>query len=257
MSRIIRKLINRCHSISIQNGRLKIIPNDGGNVPKDWFNNNSDRIVSELAQLTNQSIYVYSHYKTGTFFKGKAPGVMITLTDLLTGENIYAIFNAVLKRKRNTKAGVAGATLPKGKFTVGRQSALYKLWLKTYLELPRRPSELYKSMSKLKSIYLTAQKSNDNKLSNSSIKLFSCDSQTIHTLLGGKLVTSQWQSGGNLVVSSSGMELGQAQVARSGVNDIALSQGNSTLQVNSKHERAKPRVIKSKDIESTCHDVVE
>jgi hypothetical protein len=253
MSRIITSLISKGHSVSIQNGRLEIIPSNGAIVPPDWLNNYSHRIASEVAQLVSQSLYVYSHYKTGTFKKGIAPGVMVSLNDLLTGENVYAIFNAELKRKRNTKSGNAGAALPKGKFTVGRQSALYKLWLKTDLELPRRPSELYKSIGKLKSIYVTAQRTNESKLSNSSIEMFSCDSQTIQRLIGGNLVASQWQFGGNLVASNGGMELGQAQVANNGVNDIAVSQVNSALQANSKCESDKPRVIESKGNQSTCH----
>jgi hypothetical protein len=252
MSRIIKNLINKGHSVAIQNGRLEIISSNGAIVPQDWFNNNSHKIALEVAQLVNQSIYVYSLYQTGTYYKGIAPGVMISLNDLLTGENVYAIFNAELKRKRNTKSGNAGAALPKGKFTVGRQSALYKLWLKTDLELPRRPSELYKSMGKLKSIYLTAQISNKSKLSNRSIEMFSCDSQTIHRLIGGNLVASQWQLGGKVVASNGGTELGQTQVASNGVNDIAASQADRALQANSKYESDKLRVIKSKGNGSTC-----
>lgn len=252
MSRIITSLISKGHSVSIQNGRVEIIPSKGAIVPPIWLNNHSHRIASEVAQLVNQSIYVYSHYKTGTFNKGIAPGVMVSLNDLLTGENVYAIFNAELKRKRNTKSGNAGAALPKGKFTVGRQSALYKLWLKTDLELPRRPSELYKSIGKLKSIYLTAQRTNESKLSNSSIEMFSCDSQTIQRIIGGNFVASQWQLGGKEVASNGGMELGQTQVANSGVNDIASSQVDSILQANSKYVCDKPRVAESKGNESTC-----
>ena len=252
MSRIIKSLISKGHSVAIQNGRLEIIPSNGAIVPPIWLNNHSHRIASEVAQLVNQSIYVYSHYKTGTFNKGIAPGVMVSLNNLLTGENVYAIFNAELKRKRNTKSGNAGAALPKGKFTVGRQSALYKLWIKTDLELPRRPSELYKSIGKLKSIYLTAQRTNESKLSNSSIAMFSCGSQTIQRLIGGNFVASQWQLGGKVVASSGGMELGQTQVASNGVNDIVSSQVDSNLQANSKYVCDKPRVTESKGNESKC-----
>lgn len=252
MTRIIKRLINLGYSVAINDGRLEVKTKSGCKPSSDWLNQNSSKIASEVAQLVNKSLYVYSHYKTGTFNKGIAPGVMISLTDLLTGENVYAIFNAELKRKRNIKSGNAGAALPKGKFTVGRQSALYKLWLKTYLELPRRPSELYKSIGKLKSIYVTAQRTNESKLSNSSIEMFSCDSQTIHRLIGGNSVATLWQLGGKVVVSNGGMELGQTQVASNSVNGNAVSQVDNALQASSKYGCDKPRVIESKGNESTC-----
>ena len=51
--------------------------------------------------------------------------------DVCSGEIRYTIFNADLKRTRNTTSGKAGDPLPAGHFTVGKRSKFVQFWTST------------------------------------------------------------------------------------------------------------------------------
>jgi hypothetical protein len=252
MTKILKDLVNRGYFVAIDNGCLQVKNKNGREASSDWLNQNSYQIVSEVAQLFNQSIYLYSHYDTGNYLKGIASGVRVALIDLSSGEDVFAIFNAELKRKRNTKAGKAGASLPKGMFNIGTRSSLYKFWLKTGLAVPRRPSEMYKSMSKLKTIYLSAERTKGSKLSNSSFETFSCDSQTICKLLSDNSWATHWQNGGNFEAHNGDNELGQRLAANNGVNGFDAKQRNKELSANLNCVSIKPSVLESKEVITAC-----
>ena len=52
---------------------------------------------------------------------------------MLSGQSVYAVFNADLTRQRNTTTAKAGALLPKGQFRIGKRSHFYKFWMGTGL----------------------------------------------------------------------------------------------------------------------------
>jgi hypothetical protein len=252
MTTIIKQLFDKGYSVSIDNGKLNISTSNGREIPSQWLTDYSNRVASEVAQLLNQSIYSYSHYKTGIFCRGVAPGVMVTFIDLYTREDAFAIFNATLKRQRNTKLAKAGGALRKGVFNIGTRSALYKLWFKLGLDLPRRPSELYKSMGKLKSLYLTGENSNSTKLANNTIRPFSCDSKVIIEILSGNSVASQWQSGGKVVARTGGNNMRQNPAVRSGVNNTSETPLSRWIGVNPNCVSQQLSVNKSKGHETAC-----
>ena len=161
-------LLQRGDSIALCQGQLIINPKSGEPVPRDWLVTNQTKIISEIALQSQQSIYSYSYYKTGIYNQNRSAGVTVRFIDLLTGEDVYAIFNAQLKRQRTTKNKQAGDPLPEGQFYIGDRSALYMLWIKTELDVPRRFSEWHKSMSKLRNVFFTANRSTGDKLANKS-----------------------------------------------------------------------------------------
>jgi len=151
-------LLQRGDSLAVSLGQLIITPNSGEPVPREWLATNRGKIMSEIAQQSGLSIFSYAYYQTGIYNNARSPGVMIRFIDMLTGEDAYAVFNVQLKRQRTTKNKNAGDPLPDRHFSIGDRSALYMLWIKTALNIPRRFSEWHKSMSKLKHVYFVAEK---------------------------------------------------------------------------------------------------
>jgi hypothetical protein len=245
MDTLIKYLLQKGDSVAARNGQLLIEPKSRKPVPKSWLNLHSDKMIVELAQHLNQSIYAYSYYQTGNFNQGRLPGVILKFIDLLTGEDVYAIFNADLKRKRTNKLGRKGEPLPTGQFHVGERSALYKLWLKTGFKRPRRLSELNKSLSKLKCIYFIADRTKDTKLINNSIQPLTLSSSSISHIFGGRQGANKWQENGKLVASNKGNTLGQGLAASDSDKDLAAECTTANLTYSSKCMLNEVRVLKN------------
>ena len=99
----------------------------------------------------------YDSYTTGIYGKHKTGGVTLQFICEATGANYYVIFNADLKRKRNTKQHKIGTLLPSGRFSVGRRSQFYQFWFSTGLDMPQRLSGFSDSMGKLKAFTFCAK----------------------------------------------------------------------------------------------------
>jgi hypothetical protein len=106
----------------------------------------------------------YDSYASGMYGKHKAGGVTLQFICETTGANYYAIFNADLKRKRNTKQHKAGTLLPSGRFSVGRRSQFYQFWFSTGLDMPQRLSGFSDSMGKLKAFTFCAKVTKGSRL---------------------------------------------------------------------------------------------
>jgi hypothetical protein len=245
-------LLQRGDNLALCKGQLIITPKSGEPVPKDWFAMNQAKIISEIAQQSQQSIYSYAYYKTGVYNQSRSAGITVRFIDLLTGEDAYAIFNAKLKRQRTTKNKKAGDPLPGGQFYIGNRSALYMLWIKTELDVPRRLSEWHKSMSKLRNVYFNADKNSGGKLTNKTIQPLSVSNDEIYQLFGGSAGTSQRQGGDNLVTRNGGKDWGQEMVTSKGDKHIAVSHDNRGLETDSKCVSNEVRVFESAGEISTC-----
>jgi hypothetical protein len=238
-------LLQRGDSLALCQGQLIITPKSGEPVPRDWLATNQTKIISEIALQLEQSIYSYSYSETGIYIQNRSAGVTVRFIDLLTGEDVYAIFNAQLKRQRTTQNKKAGDPLPEGQFYIGDRSALYMLWIKTELDLPRRFSEWHKSMSKLRNVYFIADKSSGDKLANKTIQPLSVSNDEIYQLFGGSAGTSQRQGSDNLVTRNGGKDWRQGMVTSNGDKDIATTHKTKGLTPDSKCVSNEVRVFES------------
>ena len=245
-------LLKRGDSLAVSQGQLTITPKSGEPVPLDWLAANRRKIMSEIATQSGHSIYSYAYYQTGIYNMGRSPGVMIRFVDLLTGEDAYAVFNADLKRQRTTKNKRAGEPLPEGQFRIGERSALYLLWIKTPLDIPRRFAEWHKSMSKLQQVYFVAQSSSGGKLANKSIQPLALSTTKLMQLFGDNLATSQRQGSDNLGTSNGDKLRGQGLVTSSGDKHIARTQASNALEPDPKCVSKQVRVSESAGNLSAC-----
>lgn len=245
-------LLQRGDNIAIYQGQLIITPKSGEPVPRDWFATNQTKIISEIAQQSKQSIYSYAYYKTGVYNQNRSAGVTLRFIDLLTGEDVFAIFNVKLKRQRTTKNKKAGEPLPEGQFYIGDRSALYMFWIKTELDIPRRFSEWHKSMSKLRNVYFIGDRSSTNKLANKTIQPLSISNNEIYKLFSGNTGTSQRQGSDNLVTRNGGKDWGQEMVASNGDKHVAIDHATKGLASDSNCVSNEVRVLESAGGKSAC-----
>ncbi|WP_288078368.1 hypothetical protein [Pseudomonas sp.] len=155
------KLLRRGDTVSIELGQLAIQPASGKPVPPEWISTNRARICRELLMSVGLDAFEYVGYSTGHYGKTRSAGITLQFVSMLSGQSVYAVFNADLTRQRNTATGKAGALLPKGQFRIGKRSHFYKFWLSAGLQIPDRLQRFYKCMGKLSTVLMAGAVSND------------------------------------------------------------------------------------------------
>lgn len=134
-----------------------------------WLSNNLQDIIDVIANLAKFDCYKYIGFNTGFYQPHNADGVTLSFEHVLSETDAYCIFNACITYERGPKTG---SKLPKKKFKVGRRSKL-RAFLRLCGLKPRRESEYYEHMGKLKSKIFEAKISSrekGNKLSKDSLK---------------------------------------------------------------------------------------
>lgn len=152
MSSLLPRLLRRGDSVAIERGRLVIQPASGVPVPEQWLADNRLQLCREVLELVGMDAFEYVGYDTGHYGKSRAGGVTLHFVSVVTGEAVYTIFNAELKRVKDSPGGKAGALLPKGEFRVGKRSGFYKFWLGTGLAMPDRLQRFCRRMGTLRPI---------------------------------------------------------------------------------------------------------
>lgn len=156
MTALLARLLSQGDDVWISNGVLVISPKSELSVPDEWLKEHEQEIVSQIIKAIGVPAYRYIDYDTGIYGRGY-PGVSLQFHSIAADESAYTIFNANLKRKRNSKHGKAGTPLPKGQFSVGRKSQFYQFWKSTGLPVPPRLSAWHDYMGNLNELIYTAQ----------------------------------------------------------------------------------------------------
>jgi len=154
-SNLLNHLLARGDQVSIEGGNLVLIPASGNPVPSDWFDANESELVEQIAVQTGVIILRYAEYSAGAYGTHLFQGVTLQFDCVTTLTDAYAIFNAILTRARTTKHGAAGKPLPKKHFRLHRKHELTKFLKRSGIQ-PRRLSDAYKSMGKLKGLLFSA-----------------------------------------------------------------------------------------------------
>lgn len=168
-SSLLSRLLSRGDHISIRKGRLDLVPVSGNSVPEKWLKENRETLLIDILNSTGCSGVFCEGYSTGHYGEHKAAGVTLQFLDPMTGERLYAVFNADLKRARESKTGEQGSPLPKGQFRVRKGHEFYKFWLKTGLSIPRL-SRFGDYMGNLKGLAYSADRGEKDRLIKTSIK---------------------------------------------------------------------------------------
>lgn len=169
---LLNKLLRRGDQLSIESGRLKLIPASGRQAAADqWLADNHDLLLSEILDATGRQAFRYIGYTTGKYVRGKnGGGVTLRFADLSTGEQAYCIFNARLDRERSSKHGEKGSRLPSGQFRPPEGGDFIPFWQRCGLALPRRLSAFHDYMGKLKQVLLIGDIDNTGRLKNRTLR---------------------------------------------------------------------------------------
>ena len=168
---IVVKVLERRYSISMERGQLIINQSDGTPVAKSWIQSHQAQLVGEILKQTNRDALLYIGYSADKYGDKLAGGVALQFTHVLTGAEVYTIFNADISRSRTTKHGKAGSPLPQGQFHVAKGSGFCKFWASTGLP-SRKLSSYYEYMGKLKLLIFESQdvSTSNNRLNSSLLK---------------------------------------------------------------------------------------
>jgi hypothetical protein len=178
-SSLLTKLLNKGDQISIVQGKLLIKPSSGLEVPSNWLKQYEPLLINDICQLLNITALRYVSYTTGKYGNKKSPGITLQFRDLQTNEDAYIIYNAILKRTRNSKGGMKGDPLPNKQFIVSERSSFYKFWRSADLPLPRSLSKFYECMGKLKPLLFTGEVDFNNRITNKIVSLLEVSYQQI------------------------------------------------------------------------------
>jgi hypothetical protein len=62
---LLQRLIDQGDSVSIELGRLRIVPASGRPVPEGWLEGHSKELIGEILMALGQDAYEYVGYATG------------------------------------------------------------------------------------------------------------------------------------------------------------------------------------------------
>lgn len=180
MSQFLKALLKRSEYLAVERGRIILIPANGDTTTSEtWLRENWLRVASELLRVTGHVGFIYKGYSTGLYTGHKAGGVTLQLYNPANHQAAFAIFNANLKRLRTTKYGSKGAPLPKGHFTLGKNSGFVQFWCDMGLELPKRLSAFHDCMGKLNQLLITAITNDNDKIINRSLSPLTIEHQEL------------------------------------------------------------------------------
>lgn len=149
---LLRRLISRGDTVSIEHGRLKIEPKSGICPSEQWMAANADQLLFEILLALGLDAYRYESYKTGKYGEHKAGGVTIQFRSLILWQPAYVVFNASLDRLRGPEKG---KSLKGGQFRVGERSRFVRFWREAGLVFPNRLSKFHDYMGNLRGILFT------------------------------------------------------------------------------------------------------
>lgn len=241
----IPELLARGCDISVNRGVLVVSHPTDPHYSAKWLKKYSDHIFCELSVLTSMPIFQYIGYSTGDFGmkdtnghypRGRQSGVCLQFVEVTTGESYRAIFNANLRRTRTTKSGKAGGCLPKGRFTVKKQSSFVKFWRKTELAFSCY-SEFHKRMGKLSKLFFTSTTIEEKKkLINKTVSPLNLTTEDIRRYIGDNSAVKLRQKSDKGEVRFSDSNLRQAEAINSSGNENTAAPGSIILKPYSEHE---------------------
>lgn len=158
MSDSVSWLLARGDEISIKCGRLVIQPASGRPVPSAWLKEHGGALIAEILSACSRCAFRYLKHGSGRYGDGHYQGVTLHLVNLLSGEEMCAVYNVKLTRERTTRAGRKGEPLPQGQFRVGERHELWRLWRAAELPMPRYRSELCEVLFRLGEILLEGER---------------------------------------------------------------------------------------------------
>lgn len=189
---ILQKLIGRGDKVYIANGKLGIKPQNGGNIPPDWFEQNHDELVSQILDLLGIECFVFDSFTTGMYGKNRYSGVTLRFESFAQGGIHYCVFNAETRYKN---APNKGKPLPNKQFRISKNSKFYKFLKHSGFVFPKRLSAIHDYMGNLKGILFTATVIEQEKLDKNSIKPLYASYEKILELMVQKANNSQTTSG--------------------------------------------------------------
>jgi hypothetical protein len=243
----IARLIERGDVVEIRKGKLIIIPISGRPVPKQWLKENTALILSDIANLTGHSIFIYIGYSLKERTKYTQDTLSLQFINLQNNSDAYAAINVSLKRQRKGLNGKSkDSLLPKGEFSPPKSGGFVKFWIRTGLKM-YNPSRLCRYMGNLKALIFTASYSTTStakkKLANMSLDILTVTYEEIIAAMPSRCPTHA-QSMPSSCLSPMPKETNESQQSRgshdnSSTGDVNHGKRLQGSAVNSATDKSK------------------
>lgn len=161
---LLQRLLNKGDEVEIREGELNITPASGKKVPIEWLQENKWVLIAEIAKATGITAYKVEDHSVGRYGPNCYSGLTLQLSNVVSLDECYTIFNVITSRARSSKKGSKGTSLPKGQFRVNKSHQFYKLWQKTGLKMPRSTSQFSDRLGKLRKHVYTGTLSKENRV---------------------------------------------------------------------------------------------
>jgi len=215
---LVTRLLDKGDLVAIANGRLVIEPASREPVPPEWFEENETQMLQEILQQAGRDAFRYKKYQTGNYGERRSGGVNLQFRSVLGDLDYYVIFNAEIRRRRNSNYGKAGSTLPRKQFYAGRRSSFTRLWRDADLPQPQREGQYGNYMGKLKGMLFTGTIDHGERLLKSSLRPLSISHGQLMEMFGvdcpNKTLTKPIQNPDNSQTTIPNKHSAQPQVLR-------------------------------------------
>lgn len=170
---LLQTLFTNGKTVCVQGGVLIISPVENKKALGKWLAKNRLALINEIAFLLSIDLYVYDSYTKGFYGKKYSAGITLQFTNVNTMALSHVIYNADLKRVRDSKNGKAGELLPGKQFSPPKRGAFIKFWKSIGLVFPPRRGSFYRYMGNLKQFIFVPEVDSANKITNKQIATLS------------------------------------------------------------------------------------
>ena len=180
-------LVERGDQISIEGGRLRVVPQSGKEVPAEWLKEYYWTLVEQVLRCTGRPGWRYDRFtrSSGGYNGGRYPGITLHYIDVLTDEEVYLIFNAKVTKAASSELRAGKSFLPP------ERGGFLKYWKRTVGVLPQgRRSKCCESMSSFKDIVVDLAPDYKGKARNKTAMALEISSSQIRDSLADYLRTN-------------------------------------------------------------------
>lgn len=230
---LLSELFRRGNEVSLECGRLKIVPKSGKKIPSEWLTIHYWPLIEEILVATGRKGYRYDRFtrSSGGYGGGKYPGITLHYIDMQSGEEVYLMFNAEVTKPGSNQLRSGKSFLPpeRGEFI--------KYWKRVVGALPQgRRSKCCESMSRFKPIVVDLAPDRKGKARNKTAMALEISTDQISACLSDEIRTDYGpdsdQARTNVTIHGAARELGLPELealSTTGATNYELSYQDSAL----------------------------
>jgi hypothetical protein len=153
---VLERIIHSDIDLSIAKGQLAYSKEKVSDEQVHFLEHNRKQLEKAILEISNRDAFQYHRFTIGNYGSHRQPGITLFLSNIISGESAFTIFNVSRKRARTTAAGIAGAPLKGNRFIITKNYDLFKFWKSTDLKTPTL-SDFSRHLGNIKPLMLVGE----------------------------------------------------------------------------------------------------